>query len=448
VTRRVLHFSIPLLFLLPLNLTAAEDAQIFFSSQIAPILLAKCTSCHGSEKSKGGFRANTFQQFITPGKSKNPSVKPGEPESSEVYRRLVAKDEDDRMPQKDDPLSPDQIALFKQWILNGAKLDHGSPTNSLNELIPRQPYPSPPLVYNRPVPITALAFTSKGTELFASGYHEITTWNTAGVPGLRITNIFQRIHSIVFHPSEEFFIAAGGQPGREGCVQIFSNTGQPQEVLLRASDEVLCLAFDPLGKKFAAGGSDNSIHIFDWASRKEIITIQQHADWVCGLDFNVDGKKIASASRDRTARIYSASTGELESTYTGHANAVTSVAFLENGEIATGGKEKEVHLWKVEDARKIREIAGFNGEITALVAGRTNIFAACSDGVIRQFSSDQGKLVRKFASANDALFSLALHQPTQQLAAGSYDGSVRIWDLHDGTLKASFIAAPGIQTPK
>src|SRR3712207_7129918 len=53
----------------------------------------------------------SFERLTKPGHGGEPPVTPGKPEASELYRLIVTHDEDDRMPQKDDPLPPEQAAL-------------------------------------------------------------------------------------------------------------------------------------------------------------------------------------------------------------------------------------------------------------------------------------------------------------------------------------------------
>jgi DNA-binding beta-propeller fold protein YncE len=437
---------VPFLLIFTIFDVNAEGTNVSFSEKIAPILIAKCIACHGPEKAKGGFRAHTFEQFIRPGKSKSASIEPGKPEESEVFRRLTAKDEDDRMPQKDEPLSAQQIELFRQWILEGAKLDRGEATALLSTIVPKSPYPVPPEKYPRPVPILALAFNSAGTELFASGYHEVTVWNLEGRLLRRITNVVQRVHAIALHPSGNFVVVAGGQPGRGGEVAIYdAANGKLDTTLLNIGDEMLSLAFDSDGSQLAAGGSDNAIHLMDWMERKETHNIQQHADWVTALDFSPDGKRIASVSRDRTARIYSTVTGELETTYTGHSGPLMAVAFIDNDVVASAGREKEIHLWNADEGKKLREIRGFEGEILSLVSTKTNLFSASTDGLVREDSVADGKLIRKFKGQDESVFALALHRGSGKLAAGAYDGTVSIWNTADGKLERTFIAAPGFE---
>jgi len=54
------------------------------------------------------------------GKSGLPAIVPGKPDESGLMKRVTTADEDDRMPKKAAALRPDQIALFKRWIAEGA----------------------------------------------------------------------------------------------------------------------------------------------------------------------------------------------------------------------------------------------------------------------------------------------------------------------------------------
>src|SRR5207247_234661 len=101
--------------------TTGDSASVSFSKEIAPILVKKCVTCHGPEKSKGGFRLDTFEFLMKGGESKSPAVSPGKPDQSKVYELITARDEDDRMPQKDDPLPAAQVALIERWIKQEAK---------------------------------------------------------------------------------------------------------------------------------------------------------------------------------------------------------------------------------------------------------------------------------------------------------------------------------------
>ena len=434
--KRLVVFSAVLL------VSAADLLAASFSRDIAPILVTECLACHSNDKAKGGYRVHTFAALLSPGKSHEPAVVPGQPEESELFKRITTHDEIDRMPQDDEPLTSAQTELFRDWIADGATLDRGEPDWTLALIVPKAPHAAPPEIYHRPLPILSLAFSADGAQLAVGGYHEITLWNLEGELLSRITNAPQRIHAIAFQPGAENRLAiAGGKPGRAGELNIYEN-GKLLTNLVHSADELLTVAFSADGKLLAGGGADNTIHVFRAETWERVTTIQQHADWVSSVSFDSDGENILSASRDRTARIYKSDSGELETTYTSHGAALSAAIFLADNKAASAGKEKEVHIWEVTEGKKQNEISGIDGEIFAMIAAEDHFFTASADKKVRQYETKSRKLIRTFDGHKDAVYSIAFHAATGHLASGAYDGTVKTWSVQNGKLESSFVAAP------
>ncbi|WP_207910684.1 DUF1553 domain-containing protein [Chthoniobacter flavus] len=101
----------------------AADAPMRFNRDIRPILAENCFACHGPDPiaRKASLRLDQVEGFF--GKRKGgPVVIKGWPEKSPLYRRLSSKDEDEVMPPPEShhELTPQQIALFRKWIAQGA----------------------------------------------------------------------------------------------------------------------------------------------------------------------------------------------------------------------------------------------------------------------------------------------------------------------------------------
>jgi hypothetical protein len=428
-------------FMLVFSTSAAEGPS--FTRDIAPILEAKCGSCHNAEKAKGGYRVHTFEALLRPGKSKKEPIVAGKPEESELFRRITTPDEEDRMPQKDEPLPSTQIDLFRAWIASGASLDRGEATALLASLIPRQPHELPAEKYRRPLPILALAFTPDG-QIAASGYHEVTIWNEKGELLRRVTNVTQRVRAIAFDSTGKNLAIAGGQPGRAGELNLYDyESGALKTNLLRTSDEIISLACSREAKLLACGGTDNAIHVFRDDTFAPTITIQQHADWVTAIAFNTNGTQIASASRDRTARVYDAAVGNLETTYTGHNSPLYAVAFLVDGLVASGGRDRSVNIWDSKEGKKKSDFVGFEGEINALLAAGDFLFSASTDGVVKQHVISNHKVLHTFKGHGDAVYALAYDAASKKLLSGDHDGVVNLWNVESGELEKTFVAAPG-----
>src|SRR3989441_7385775 len=433
-------------------LPSAADQPLSFTNDIAPIFAQKCLTCHGPEKNKGGYRLHTFEFLLKPGSSKEPPITPGKPAASKLFQLITAADEDDRMPQKSEPLSAEQIARIRQWIAEDAKFDGPDTKASLTEIIPPIPQPDPPAAYARPAPITALAFSPDGAELAASGYHEITIWNAkSGELLRRIRNVAQRTLCLAYQPDGTFLGAAPGTRGRVGEVKLFdSKSGALVKVIATTADAMLAVTFSPDGSKLAAGGSDNTIRIFDAATGKLERIIEQHADWVTSLAFSHSGALLASASRDKSARLFDTQTGEMEHSYLGHGDYVFGVAFsIDDKRVFSCGRDRKVHVWGTGESKrdKAGEISGFEGDVLKVIVTSNAVFTCSADGSARQHSTGKGlELVRTFAGHGDVVYTLAFDEKTHRLATGSFDGKVRLWNTEDGELVLAFTAAPGLLT--
>jgi len=97
----------------------AED-KIDFAKQIRPIFADSCYKCHAGQKHKGDLKLDSVEAFQKGGKD-GKVLEPGQPDKSDLYRRIVLpKGDDDVMPPKGDPLPKEKTDLVKQWIAQGA----------------------------------------------------------------------------------------------------------------------------------------------------------------------------------------------------------------------------------------------------------------------------------------------------------------------------------------
>ncbi|WP_291913891.1 DUF1553 domain-containing protein [Chitinophaga sp. CB10] len=92
-----------------------------FSTEVKPILNKHCISCHGGVKQSGGFSVLFREEALGVTKSGKPAIIPGHPERSEFIRRLTCKDPKERMPQKGEPLTQQEIQILTDWVKSGAE---------------------------------------------------------------------------------------------------------------------------------------------------------------------------------------------------------------------------------------------------------------------------------------------------------------------------------------
>lgn len=421
----------------------AAGRGISFSQRVAPILHERCVACHNTRIAKGRLNLDGYAALLKGGESGAVLV-PGQLEASPLWTQVA----DGSMPKDAAPLTAEQQQTLRDWIAFGGKLDAGvPPTANLISIMPKPQQPLPPEVYPVAVPVVALAFSPDGALLASSGYREVLLWNVAdGQLVRRVSNLAERPHDIRFSPDGQLLAVAAGTPGQLGEVKVFRVAdGALEGDLLTVDDEVFAVAFSPDGSKLAAVASDRALRVFDWATRKKLYQVEDHADWILDVAWSADGTKLATASRDKTAKVFDAATGESLATFNPHQQPVYGIAFLADGAtVVSCGRDNRLRAWTIADNKQVREIAA-SGELFRVRVSDGVLYAASSEKAVRSFQADNGQALKTFGPHTDWVHTLAVHGATKRLATGTQDGEIRLWDLESGKELLRFYGSPGYQ---
>jgi WD40 repeat protein len=357
------------------------------------------------------------------------------------------------MPNNGDRLTDAEIETISNWIIEGAQFDGQDAAAPLRTQIPPDvPHPAAPPAYPTAIPVTALAFDSDGSRLVAGGYHELFIWDTAsGTLVKRVGNIPQRTFGLAFSPDHSQLAVAGGAPGVSGEVRLISwkdgpDKGAEPQVLSTHDDVFFTVAFRPDGRQFVAGGADGLVRVFDLPSGSERLKINSHADWVSAVCFSPDGKRIATASRDKMAKVFDAESGRLLATHSEHNAPVRAIAFSADGKLVASAGGNRIRVWNVDDSKLVGEMAGFEGEIQALVSNGEAVLAAGADRSAREFKFADRSVVRSLSEHPAAVLSMAWHERSHRISTGCFDGTVTVWNLQTGAKEQQFISVPTAST--
>jgi len=417
-------------------------AWVSFVEEVAPVFQQRCVACHNSRMSKGRLNLETYAALMQGGES-GPAVIAGDAAKSEVHSQVV----DGAMPKDAAPLTAEQIAIVGKWISLGAKLDAGvDPAASLYKIIPKKAQPKAPDAYKVAPPVTAAAFSPDGSLIATSGYHEVFLWKAQDHSLVRrIGNVAERVFDISFHPDGSRLAIASGTPGSLGEVKVFQVAdGALVADLVTVDDVMLGVAFSPDGARLAACGADRSVSVFDVATWKQQIRLEDHADWVLDINWSPDGAKLVTASRDKTSKVFDSKSGEAVSTFNGHAEVVFAAAFNNDGsQVVSAGRDKQLRAWTPADAKQARAIGGFGGDILALrILPENRVLTGGADMHVRLHQIADGKVLNDFTGAKDWVYCVDGHAGSKVAVSGSYDGELRLWNLGEGKPAGEWVAKP------
>src|SRR5205085_1592481 len=101
----------------------AADSALSFNRDIRPILSSKCFACHGfdAKKREADRRLDTAEGAYEEHDGVR-AIVPGDLSKSELWRRVISKDEDEVMPPpaSKKTLTDAERELLKRWIEQGA----------------------------------------------------------------------------------------------------------------------------------------------------------------------------------------------------------------------------------------------------------------------------------------------------------------------------------------
>ncbi|MDZ4857960.1 MAG: c-type cytochrome domain-containing protein, partial [Candidatus Hydrogenedentes bacterium] len=114
----IISFAVAILFA-PLY----SHADVLFEKDVLPILQKSCSACHFPpvEPLKGKLDLSTLAATLKGG-GEGAVIVPGKADESRLIQMVEGKVEPVMPPKgKADPLTPEAIAILKQWINEGAK---------------------------------------------------------------------------------------------------------------------------------------------------------------------------------------------------------------------------------------------------------------------------------------------------------------------------------------
>jgi WD40 repeat protein len=455
---------------------AQTPAVPTYWQDIRPIFRKHCTVCHSTKNLNeldvsGGLALDNYA--VTMKGARQPAVRPGQSSDSLMIKLLVSADPKRRMPLDAPPLPKETIDVIRRWIDMGAKegqqpaqapeplaTTRSKTTRKLDLFFPTAAVPPAGLLGKMPpaklelglkigplAPITATAFSPDGKLLAVGSYGQVAIWDlAAGKPAKVLHNVLGAVNDLRFSPDGKILAAAGGQPSARGDLRLYQVGDWKLLGVLRGHDDVVfSVSFSPDGKKLVSASFDHALGLWDVDKAELIKKYAPHSDFVYAVAFAPSGQHLFSASKDRTVQMTDLATGKSVFTFSGLDQDIMAVAVSPDGKnVVSSGFETSIYWWNPQTGERIKAQGGHGVAVHDLAFSKDGkrLISAGADRTVRLWDGQTGAAVRTIP-VGSIVYATALSPDKKVVAAGCYDGVVRLYDEASSKLLATLIALHG-----
>src|SRR5262249_51645797 len=176
---------------------APTTGPVSYYKDIRRLFQQHCQGCHQPAKPQGGYIMTGYADLFKAGDREKVNILAGKANQSPLVEQITPKKGKVAMPKGKPALKPDEIALVKRWINEGAKDDTPKPARDTISA-------KTPPVYKLPPVITGIDYSGDGKYLAVSGFHEVLLHKADG-SGLvaRLVGLSERVQALAFSPDSK-----------------------------------------------------------------------------------------------------------------------------------------------------------------------------------------------------------------------------------------------------
>jgi serine/threonine protein kinase len=233
-----------------------------------------------------------------------------------------------------------------------------------------------------------------------------------------------------------------------------SNWQKLNSVVVQAKATLNCCAPTPDGLQLVVAGRLTPVIVYDWTTGAKIREFAGHSDTTWGVVVSPNGKTLLTSGNDGEVLLRDLITGEKIRRFEFVSKQVWAVAFSPDGSkiaaccgLANGAPEESylIRVWDAATGKELQKLTGHTKDVrwvTFSPDGRT-IASGSFDGTIRQWDLEKGKQINSINAHPNTTFGVErvfyLKSGKQLISCGAISstntsggGAVRIWDAATG----------------
>ncbi|MEH2043322.1 WD40 repeat domain-containing protein [Nostoc sp.] len=222
-------------------------------------------------------------------------------------------------------------------------------------------------------------------------------------------------------------------------------------------DEVNSLAFSADGQTLVSCGADSTIKLWHVGALDLIDILHKHNGVVRCAAFTPDGRMLATGGDDRKILFWDLMQRQVAIALSLDDTAAHSLVLSRDGETLVTGSYRKIKVWRtlpqtgiksLKDAQPLHTLMGHSHIVCSLaISADGKILVSGSwDQTIKVWQLETGELLHTLKGHRDRVYAIALSPDGQIIASGSADKTIKLWHLQTGELLGTFTGHGNIVT--
>jgi len=241
----------------------------------------------------------------------------------------------------------------------------------------------------------------------------------------------------------------------DGLARVWNKDGSLRQVFDRHQEPIFALKWNRRGDLLLSGSVDKTAVVWDAATGEAKQVFNLHSDPTLDVDWR-SNSSFATCSTDRSIHVCRLGDPNPIRTFLGHENEINAIRWDPSGRLlASCSDDRTAKIWSVDQDHFLFDLRDHEREIYTLKwsptgSGSQNpslplrLATASFDTTVRLWDPELGKSVHCLKKHEETVYSVAFSPDGKYLASGSFDKTMHVWSVKDGTLLRSFHGGGGI----